>query len=209
RTRPSRARLETCAAVLAAGLTEPHGVAEKADRRRCLPNAEGDRVETPDGVDRVYRPAWPGDPARVRGRPHQLQLHAIRITESDGPDVRASGLGAFDAELAKAARPVGQRPAGNPKRDHRHPPAALRAAGQMGPGEERHRRPRRTQPVAVVKVICIGHVEVDGLLHEPEAEHTDVEIHVALRAAGDGGYVMYTRHGLWRSLLHSPTEAIC
>src|SRR5262249_57384997 len=102
-------------------------------------------------------------------------------------DVKAGGLGDFQAQLPKAEGPVGERAAGDPKRDQRHLPAALPAPAQVGPREEGHRRPGRTQPVAVVKVVGVRHVEIDRLLDEPEPEHTDVEINVALRIGGDGG----------------------
>ena len=43
---------------------------------------------------------------------------------------------------------------------------------------------------AVVQVIEVGRVEVDGLLDHPQPEHSHVEIHVALGIRGDRRYVM-------------------
>ena len=71
-------------------------------------------------------------------------------------------------------------------------------ARRVRPGEEGHDRPWTTPAVAVVEVIGLGIVEVDGLLDQPEPENARVEVHVALRLAGDGGYVVDScclRHG--------------
>src|SRR5688572_13949936 len=67
------------------------------------------------------------------------------------------------------------------------PPAAA-----LRPGEERHDAARRSVGVAKVEVIGAGIVEVDGQLHEPEAEDLRVEIEIALRVAGDRRDVMKT-----------------
>ena len=47
--------------------------------------------------------------------------------------------------------------------------------------------------VAVLEVIGVRLVEVDGLLHQAQAEEARVERKVCLRVAGDGGHVMDAR----------------
>src|SRR5688572_33508714 len=67
------------------------------------------------------------------------------------------------------------------------PPAAA-----LRPGEERHDAARRPLGVAKIEVIGAGIVEVDGQLHESEAEDLRVEVEIALRVAGDRRDVMKT-----------------
>jgi flavin-binding protein dodecin len=58
------------------------------------------------------------------------------------------------------------------------------------PGEEGEDAAWAAGLVAVVEVIGARIVEVDGALDEAQAEHTRVEVEVALRLAGDGGDAM-------------------
>src|SRR5690349_6697248 len=44
----------------------------------------------------------------------------------------------------------------------------------------------RPDLVTVIEVVCLRIVEVDGALHEAEAEYPGVEVDVSLRIAGDG-----------------------
>src|SRR5688572_23644020 len=67
------------------------------------------------------------------------------------------------------------------------PPAAA-----LRPGEERQDAARRPLGVAKIEVIGAGIVEVDGQLHESEAEDLRVEVEIALRVAGDRRDVMKT-----------------
>src|SRR5918999_314109 len=63
----------------------------------------------------------------------------------------------------------------------------LHRAGEL---EERHDRPRAPLLVAVVEVVDVGLVVVDGLLDEPQTEHLDVEVDVALGIARDRRHVV-------------------
>ena len=51
-------------------------------------------------------------------------------------------------------------------------------------------RARLAGLVAVVEVVGLGIVEVDGLLDQPETQSAGVEVHITLRLARDGGYVV-------------------
>jgi len=71
----------------------------------------------------------------------------------------------------------------------RHPAAvaARRGAREL---EERQHRARRRELVAVVQVVDVGLIEVDGLLDHPQAEDARVEVDVARRVGRDRGDVM-------------------
>ena len=71
--------------------------------------------------------------------------------------------------------------------------------GGVGPGEERHYGAGFPRRVAVVQVVAKRVVEVDRLLHQPQAQEARVEVHVLLRVARDGGDVVYAREP---NLLH-------
>ena len=88
-------------------------------------------------------------------------------------------------------------------RQHGDLAAARRSPGQVGPPEEGQRRSRGPQPVSKVNVVGVRDVEVDCLLDEAKPQHADVEVHVALHVAGDGGHVMDPGNVLWQAL-HPP-----
>ena len=70
--------------------------------------------------------------------------------------------------------------------------SVARATGhRAGVLEEREVEPRMGVLVAVEEVVDGRIVLVDRLLDEAQAEHTDVEVHVALGVACDGRDVMY------------------
>src|SRR5437868_12315328 len=58
------------------------------------------------------------------------------------------------------------------------------------PGEECHDAPRRADLVAVVQMVGLRIVEVDGALDEPQSEQSGIEVDVPLRIAGDRGDVV-------------------
>jgi hypothetical protein len=60
----------------------------------------------------------------------------------------------------------------------------------MRPREKRKDRARRPLVIAKIEVICTWIIEVYGLLDEPQSKHLGVKIQVALRIAGNGGYVV-------------------
>jgi hypothetical protein len=64
---------------------------------------------------------------------------------------------------------------------------ALGDAGELEPSED---RAGRSLLVAEVQVVGVGRVEVDGLLHQPQAQDVGVELDVLLRVAGDHGDVV-------------------
>ena len=60
------------------------------------------------------------------------------------------------------------------------------AAAGLSDREEGQDRPRLPRLVAVIEVVGAWIVEVDGLLHEPQAQNLPVEIEVALGRTGEG-----------------------
>jgi hypothetical protein len=66
--------------------------------------------------------------------------------------------------------------------DHPGAGAARPGARELEPRED---RAGRALLVAEVQVVRVGGVEVDGLLHEAQAEDAGVELDVPARVAGD------------------------
>src|SRR5262249_44243958 len=66
---------------------------------------------------------------------------------------------------------------------------------------------RRSQPISIVEVVGARVVEVDGDLHQPEAEDARVKIDVGLRIVGDGGHVVDAQYLLVFHLAFTP--ALC
>src|SRR2546423_2839427 len=69
-------------------------------------------------------------------------------------------------------------------------PAALSAAPCIGPGKESKNATRGPRFVAEVKMVGRRIVEIHGALDQSQAKDAGVEIEIALRVAGDAGYVM-------------------
>lgn len=65
-------------------------------------------------------------------------------------------------------------------RHHRHLATADGAGATVLEGEERQNRPGSSHYVAVVEVIGVRVIEVDGSLDEPQSEDLGVEVHVLL-----------------------------
>src|SRR5712692_4720616 len=142
-------------------------------------------MEAPDlvmGIDRSIGPWLPTFVWRLAG---ELDLDAVEVPEDQGVNAEADRPRGLDAELSQAAGPELQRASRDRERHHGHLPAACRPPGEVGPAEKGHRAPRRAEIVAEIDVVGVGHVEVDCLLYEAEAEDADVEVDVLLDVAGD------------------------
>src|SRR5713101_8323052 len=95
----------------------------------------------------------------------------------------AGGARRLDVQIAQSLRPELKRPFRDREADSRHLSAARPPLGPGGPAEEGHRGPRRAEVVPEVNVVRVGHVLVDALLYETQAEHGDVEVDVLLNVA--------------------------
>src|SRR5262245_26803566 len=74
-------------------------------------------------------------------------------------------------------------------------PVPIASRCGMLPREEGEDRAGMPLLVAVVEVVRVGVVEIDGLLHEAEPEDARVKLQVSGCAPGDGGDVMDAGHG--------------
>ncbi|UUO01006.1 hypothetical protein M4D79_20185 [Mycolicibacterium novocastrense] len=72
-------------------------------------------------------------------------------------------------------------------------PGAAAPGREAGPWKEGDQRSGSAGLVAEVQVVAVGGVEVDRLLHQPQAQHLAVEVDVALRVRGDRRDVVQTR----------------
>ena len=121
-------------------------------------------------------------------RHEQLVAEALGIAEQQA---RAQALD-LDLVIGQAPGPEVERVlachAPHDAVDH----SVARAPGhRAGVLEEREVEPRMGVLVAVEEVVDGRIVLVDRLLDQAQAEHADVEVHVALGVAGDGRDVMY------------------
>src|SRR5215204_1987977 len=186
--------------------------------RRALGSldGEGDVVEAPDRVLGRNGAAGPSC-APVFGS-RELYAQAVGVFEGEDsvPEAVARFLEA-DAVLKEALRPVAQRGSGDGERGHDELASPDTSPRRVRPREEGHDRTRATRAVAVVEMVGLGIVEVDGLLDQAQAKDAGVEVHVTLRLARDGGYVVDSggprRHGsplrdfIRRRIILAPADA--
>jgi hypothetical protein len=131
----------------------------------------------------------------------QLVVEALRIGEDEVVAV-ALGLGVVGAQ---ALGPEVESIAGGDAPDDpvHHPRAGPteRRAGVLEEGQVRAGVPLL---VGVEEVVDGGVVLVDGFLDQPEPENARVKVYVALRLAGDRGYVVDACCLCHRSPLYDP-----
>ena len=143
------------------------------------------------GVEAVVHWRLPAAGDAVFG---QLDLQAVRVAEAEHLAAETQGRRAkVDGPLGEAAHP-GVKPAVRHGIGHGtgHPGTRTPGAG-VGEREEGHNGAGVPGLVAVVEVVGVGRVEVDGLLHEALAKGARVEVDVALRRAGDRSHVVQAR----------------
>jgi hypothetical protein len=127
------------------------------------------------------------------GDRQQLVTEAFEVREAQ----RVAVAGGVDARRIETLGPEAQRVlrghAPLDRMDHAGAGATRLGQGEL---EERQDRPRVTALVAEVEVVDVRRVEVDGLLHEPQAQEPRVEVHVARGVAGDRSDVVqpFERH---------------
>ena len=97
-----------------------------------------------------------------------------------------------DAPAAEVLSPVIQCSFGDGERYPYRLSTAPAAPGGAGPGKEGENRAGPSQFISIVEMVGIWIVEVDGELHQPQAQQTGVEIDILLRIAGDGCDMMNT-----------------
>src|SRR5690348_3148010 len=126
--------------------------------------------------------AAPRGPRLGAGMGDQLQQEAIRVVEgNDGLRLagRRTALARsliVDAVSRQALDPEADGARQNRKGGDGHLPRADAPAPRAGPGEERDDASRSADLVAVIEVVGLGIVEIDGPLDEAEAEHPSVEV---------------------------------
>jgi len=149
---------------------------------------------TPAPVHGSRRSGAGGRPPAPWGGPRDRRTRAPR-RPAGAPDARrASPTRPGAPPTSPASRP-------GPERGRRDLAQTDTAAGGARPDEEGHDRARPSELVAVVEVVRAGVVEVDRLLDQPQAQHPDVEVDVALGVAGDRGHMVDARHGCHRTWL--------
>ena len=156
-----------------------------------------DAVQTADrglGADPAARPRCPS--VAIVG--DELEHQARRIGHQDRflAEPRRDIL-QLESALAQPYFPEIERPGGNRKRGRRDLPRAFFPNGHAVPlvGERGPERAGRAQLVAVIKVIDVMVVEVDGLLDEPQAKRLDAEIEILLCIVHRCRHVMEAENG--------------
>ena len=103
---------------------------------------------------------------------------------------RFSGSVVRDAAFDQALRPIAERAFWNDESRFGRHAVAVAAGGPLAPREERQRRARSAGLVAVVEMPGAGIVEVDGLLHHPQAQVAGIEGNVVCGIATNRRNVM-------------------
>src|SRR5690606_30760887 len=129
--------------------------------------------------------------ARLAGRLLlQFQLQPFMVPESDRLSAEPPDALVFHAVPAQAVFPERKRPRRGGKTDPADLPAADASLPAVLEREERHDGARRSPFVAIVKMVDVGRVEVDGFFHQPKPQHPGVKIQIGLGAAREGGDVV-------------------
>ena len=152
---------------------------------------ESDPVEPPDRMLLGDRAARRPDLQRFPYAGDQLELQPVRVGEDEEllaecPD-RTRG---FEPPSGQAFSPKAQGTGGNGEGGGRRLPDPLAPLVGAGPREEGEDGSRVSRRIAVIEVVGVRIVIVDGQLHQPQAEDSGVEIQVPLRVAGDRRHVM-------------------
>ncbi len=177
----------------AALLAGEHGVrveAEPVEQRPRAVGVERVRAHAVEALQRMLgRDAGRlGDQRRVGhvglGDLDPDSLRIARAQPAVGPLHRPPGV--LEAGGPEVQRGVARDPPGDGV-DHARAVAAGHRSGEL---EERHDRAGRAVLVAVVEVVDVRCVVVDGLLDESQAERAGVEVHVARCVGGDRGDVV-------------------
>ena len=166
---------------------------------------------------------------RVLGRDVVGSRRQRRVVRVHDRELQAEAFGVGEPQRAVATARVEPHPVDRePLRPElkrllrRHPPAqpvdhsrAGPSARRVGKLEERQDRSRGSPLVAVVQVVDVGRVEVDGLLDQPQPQQTRVEVDVAGRVRRDARDVVDAvklHLGSWlgiRSALHIAEPVKC
>ena len=182
------------------------------DARRAAPLArdavavEAERVEQRHGSrrDRARRRARRAKPPSACSAGTSVAGGGERRVRGVGDDelvVQALGVGEAERRRRAASR-AAPRPPGAPPRSRARPSKRTRqrtrctipAPARPGVASRNSKKvisePGRAGVVAVVEVVDVGRVEVDGLLDHPQPEHARVPVDVAPGIAGDRGDVV-------------------
>src|SRR5215207_45908 len=152
-------------------------------------------------VDRMLgRNAWCARTGRTRfgsGVADELVHRAVVIAEREhafhvGPAAARHQRLVANSMSHEPLEPEAER--ARQHRERRHGDLAGTLAAWLGtkPREEGHDAAWRADLVAVVQMVGLRVVEVDGALHEPQPEQASEEVDVALRVAGDRADVVDT-----------------
>jgi hypothetical protein len=116
--------------------------------------------------------------------PIAIAKHECRLAEPAARRV------VVDTMCHEAVQPKAHCARGHGERRLRHLANARPSLSRARIGEERDQAAGTSLCIAIVEMVCGGVVEVDGLLHQPQAEDPRIEVHVLLRVASDGADVM-------------------
>ena len=155
---------------------------------------QGHTVKTAETFSRRHLRMGRGNARIGFGRCHEFERESVGVGEGQYflAEPGEGGVGGHTLRLQSFA-PESQRSRRHGPGDGTRQSRAGPSARQFIPQKEGQQRAGRRGVISVIEMIGAGIVEVDGLLHEAQAEHPRVEVDVALRIRRDGGDVMKAR----------------
>ena len=164
-------------------------------REFTLPHAHG--VHPAQLVLSWHRAPFPRHNLARRSCFDQRQAQSIGVGEGQRRLTKACfGRAARHAKTLQARLPICQAPHRHRKR-HLNRQANANAAGRwrdLGPRKKGDISARRAFLVGIKKVINLRHVLVDGLLHQAQPQHANIEIEILLRIVGDNRHMVDAMH---------------
>ncbi len=174
--------------ILAGMFVEPEHLQHLCGRRSAR-DPQRHRVRAAYCMVRRNRSIPPGNAPGIWNS-HKLHGKPVRVFECQHRFVKASFAFERNIKADQSVRPEVERGRRHGQGDRRRLSAPTPALAGTFVREKRQQRSRSADLIAVVKVVSLWVVEIDGLLDGAHAEQSRPEVDVTLRIAGDGGDVM-------------------
>ena len=196
RPRSARAAAETFGRALLIDSFETEKIDEKRRGRRSIFLPQRDAVNAANGhLPCDSRRAVPAHAVRSKRSGDDLEHQTVAVFERQHllVDVaRASHVRAdvLHAVTQQSLDPESQRVRRDRERRHGNLAWPNASALRARPRKKGDQAARMSNLIAVVKMVCLWIIEVDGALHQSQPKHAGVEVDVALRVTADRGDVM-------------------
>src|SRR5699024_3076906 len=152
---------------------------------------QGDRADASDGVFRGHRSPVPAVAVVVIGTGSQLAESPVGVTQAQHTFLPPSrGRGGASGPGGQVLCPPAQGGLGDGTSRGGDLSGTDTPTGGVRPGEEGHDRAGVSRTVAVVEVVDVRGVEVDGAFDQAHAQCVEIELGVGPGVARDRGHVV-------------------